>query len=203
MTTRLRSSSPRLWGWPVRGVRVLPDDREFPTPVGMARTAHPHCRCPSRVPHACGDGPGTPFAEYWPEPSSPRLWGWPVRPYAPAPRHLEFPTPVGMARAAGRRGLGPAGVPHACGDGPAIDAGIDPFSGSSPRLWGWPASGPLAGVAGSEFPTPVGMARTSRSTPRCPCGVPHACGDGPVWFMSSRHCFRSSPRLWGWPAGAR
>ncbi len=96
-----------------------------------------------------------------------------------------------------------AGVPHACGDGPG-------------------SAGKRCSVRG-EFPTPVGMARRTRVSWRGNSGVPHACGDGPpndplrfaglgvphacgdgprsVANRSTR--LRSSPRLWGWPAGGR
>ena len=72
---------------------------------------------------------------------------------------MEFPTPVGMARHLRIRRVEPWRVPHACGDGPALErAGITPEQ-SSPRLWGWPVQRVFFLGGHGEFPTPVGMAR--------------------------------------------
>ena len=70
---------------------------------------------------------------------------------------------------------------------------------SSPRLWGWPEC-PHGVIGGSlEFPTPVGMARSSSSGVGFRAGVPHACGDGPNALKLKELAAVSSPRLWGWP----
>ena len=175
-------SSPRLWGWPgsERGRRTRRG--EFPTPVGMARRCASSRVSPSRVPHACGDGPHVPTGDGVHAGSSPRLWGWPDWRVAAQRRGFEFPTPVGMARRSGRGGHPCVRVPHACGDGPPRSGSARRTVASSPRLWGWPVGQNVTPGRMLEFPTPVGMARrqprfTSRGT----------------W---------SSPRLWGWPARA-
>jgi len=91
-------SSPRLWGWPANYQPQQFIQTEFPTPVGMARRTSPRAYTSRRVPHACGDGPILDWRAQVAAMSSPRLWGWPVPQAVPAPRFLEFPTPVGMAR---------------------------------------------------------------------------------------------------------
>ncbi len=51
-----------------------------------------------------------------------------------------------------------------------------------------------------EFPTPVGMARSLPAPGALRVGVSHACGDGPQFDYMPLLAWRSSPRLWGWPA---
>ena len=131
--------------------------------------------------------------------SSPRLWGWPDVGPVVLGVQVEFPTPVGMARDAGRGAGNRPRVPHACGDGPAAHRGGPGRIGSSPRLWGWPGGCPNFGRHGREFPTPVGMARSVDRYYIYTGGVPHACGDGPVFTDVGAGQAGSSPRLWGWP----
>ncbi len=47
-----------------------------------------------------------------------------------------FPTPVGMNRGGERFELAAIGVPHARGDEPAIEKGIECEGECSPRPWG-------------------------------------------------------------------
>ena len=194
-----QSSSPRLWGWPEEREAVTEGRGEFPTPVGMARAVGVKNHGIRRVPHACGDGPCLPNISDAVHPSSPRLWGWPVRHARGHEDPPEFPTPVGMART-GRTPTPPAcGVPHACGDGPAQYNAPAGAAKSSPRLWGWPALQPGHARRAGEFPTPVGMARPVTCRATNGKRVPHACGDGPSWLFDSICLMTSSPRLWGWP----
>ena len=93
-------SSPRLWGWPAQGGRGDDLVGEFPTPVGMARDGRREQGDCRRVPHACGDGPQLSCYGFVTPRSSPRLWGWPATLPNPVTVGAEFPTPVGMARAA-------------------------------------------------------------------------------------------------------
>ena len=65
----------------------------------MARTIATRCAPSLRVPHACGDGPLPKQSVRGDVKSSPRLWGWPVIPFSAMFDMVEFPTPVGMARA--------------------------------------------------------------------------------------------------------
>ncbi len=167
--------------------------------MGMARRVRAGGGGRVRVPHACGDGPRRPTSIVFLRGSSPRLWGWPAVLLIFRRLVGEFPTPVGMARRSRPPSRTPPGVPHACGDGPP---GIGPEVGqdrSSPRLWGWPAGWSGREPPGTEFPTPVGMARRARRGGRLPCRVPHACGDGPYADLGAVWDAASSPRLWGWP----
>ena len=196
-------SSPRLWGWPAFMHSPSWPFCEFPTPVGMARSARTTCDRSRRVPHACGDGPVVSWQSYLGAVSSPRLWGWPGRARRGMSSPPEFPTPVGMARARGGARWRGSGVPHACGDGPPGSVLPDLAAQSSPRLWGWPGSQQPGRQRRHEFPTPVGMARQVWRGGKWSAGVPHACGDGPGLSEDAARGAESSPRLWGWPAGVR
>ena len=193
------ASSPRLWGWPAVPVPRPGPQQEFPTPVGMARASKLSDYLTRRVPHACGDGPADVMLHCGISESSPRLWGWPGQSRAPPRPDVEFPTPVGMARAVIQTLKLRLGVPHACGDGPGAARGFGYGAASSPRLWGWPALLIPGTPRGAEFPTPVGMARRGARRAGAGRGVPHACGDGPWRAAAVRSRGKSSPRLWGWP----
>ena len=152
------------------------------------------------VPHACGDGPQSQDGLTGSTTSSPRLWGWSVLRGGAAAPGAEFPTPVGMVRAAPAIRLAPTRVPtpvgmvrghspqrapngrvpHACGDGPRAFPSAGTERPSSPRLWGWSDHGNRTGGHRMEFPTPVGMVRCSVTRRICGERVPHACGDGPT-----------------------
>ncbi len=153
------ASSPRLWGWPGGAAVLTVFPLEFPTPVGMARTAGTCASGRRRVPHACGDGPMNREEIFSVIGSSTRLWGWPGEYWSARELMTEFPTPVGMARGMSKEYCHGERVPHACGDGPGHAAERHECARSSPRLWGWPVRSSLVASANSEFPTPVGMAR--------------------------------------------
>ena len=112
----------------------------------------------------------------------------------------------------------PCRVPHGCGDGPPASTVFAHLMLRSPRVWGWticsrarrtaPLRSPRVwGWTGAglhhvlrqiAFPTGVGMdrARTPGSPPSG--GVPHGCGDGPLWEPSKLQDPSRSPRVWGW-----
>ena len=110
---------------------------------------------------------------------SPRAWGWPVLGPLLGKGVDVFPTHVGMSRSGTLRGPWgqcsphPRGddpyifhavdpniaFPHACGDGPMIDARAQAFQLISPHAWGWPVVAERHAAGEQDVPTRVGMAR--------------------------------------------
>ena len=176
---RLRRTSPHPWGWPAPFRPPPPRFLDFPTPVGMARPLKTHCLPVAGLPHTRGDGPrlfGLRRRAFW---TSPHPWGWPEAALSGEAKPEDFPTPVGMARAASSVSMSILGLPHTRGDGPAVKNALLASCGTSPHPWGWPGLHPGHAGARQDFPTPVGMARPRARAASRPCRLPHTRGDGP------------------------
>ena len=108
-------SSPRLWGCFRGRVPGSPDQRVFPTPVGVF-LADGQCGAgQGGLPHACGGvSPWTSLSRSS-SLSSPRLWGCFHTPLIVDLGHGVFPTPVGVFLVIRVVLIGAGGLPHACG----------------------------------------------------------------------------------------
>ncbi|MFM2197740.1 MAG: hypothetical protein RLZZ505_1172 [Verrucomicrobiota bacterium] len=151
--------SPHPWGWPGVATCLLPDPRDFPTPVGMARERCPPGCASYRFPHTRGDGPLVACGRSTRTRISPHPWGWPEITHNPSERQIDFPTPVGMARPPPGDHRTFEGFPHTRGDGPWFIEHGSESSEISPHPWGWPDARGRCETGVWDFPTPVGMAR--------------------------------------------
>ena len=110
-------------------------------------------------PHPRGDGPFGRHDQRELAAISPPTWGWPGHPSDFDVIVVDFPTHVGMARAANLLERQSVGFPHPRGDGPNRQRAVPSDGLISPPTWGWPD--PAATVLNDilDFPTHVGMAR--------------------------------------------
>jgi len=108
-----------------------------------------------------------------------------------------IPTPVGNTTQKTLTKCVSTVHPHACGEHLSQRITQYPWIGSSPRLWGTPASQRKIVPPYRFIPTPVG--NTKKSTERRFVGSvhPHACGEHVPIFSLGRIAGGSSPRLWG------
>ncbi len=173
--------APRTWGWTVGRRRRPPRRPASPTHVGMDRGRQDLRRLRGREPHARGDGPLLPAHVAAQRERASRTWGWTVGPPGQAPQHRASPTHVGMDRQARLPPSGPAGEPHARGDGPVLETPTTRPAQRAPRTWGWTGNPPHVCAPSTASPTHVGM---DRRTPR-----------------GRRQEHPRSPRTWGWTAG--
>ena len=104
-----------------------------------------------------------------------------------------------MARGGDIEPINPLGFPHPRGDGPKRDAGLAGFRLISPPAWGWPVAITRKQDTPHDFPTRVGMARSSGRSPRRPVRFPHPRGDGPTPSSVAPKTSTISPPAWGWP----
>ena len=111
----------------------------------------------------------------------------------------DFPTRVGMARSLRIITTRTSGFPHPRGDGPPVKNRPRLRLAISPPAWGWPGENEYVQSAGVDFPTRVGMARSSSRAFLRPERFPHPRGDGPQSRNSRCLCGRISPPAWGWP----
>ena len=190
-------------GWPATSVDDKNYTEVFPAHAGMARVHGLQFHLAIRVPRACGDGPGAapaPTTAGW---CSPRMRGWPA---GSSPGNWEprvFPAHAGMARHHREWARCIRGVPRACGDGPSQLPERCSLGLCSPRMRGWPAVQAGDMIPSQVFPAHAGMARFIVICAHANACVPRACGDGPpptTWTMGKWWC---SPRMRGWPGGAR
>ncbi len=112
-----------------------------------------------RFPHPRGDGPGEGSGPKGGGGISPPAWGWPVRAVVVLVKRIDFPTRVGMARAAAARLRSRRGFPHPRGDGPLGREYVAGRFQISPPAWGWPVAEVEVLPPAKDFPTRVGMAR--------------------------------------------
>src|SRR5690606_10824438 len=190
--------SPRTWGWSGLGrlrSRLL---LVLPTHVGMVRPPPEAPWRPPRAPHARGDGP-TGEVEMGPvAPCSPRTWGWSAGGCAAVRAGPVLPTHVGMVRPPTPSVWAQPCAPHARGDGPHAERGLDDSAPCSPRTWGWSDRYGLPNGLFRVLPTHVGMVRTPRETRGPRICAPHARGDGPPSAAPPDGGVACSPRTWGW-----
>ncbi len=192
--------SPPAWGWPAEVLDHSRPCRDFPTRVGMARRRQALQSPRHRFPHPRGDGP----LPHWGTAPlfgiSPPAWGWPAAALGDCTVVWDFPTRVGMAREDTlERDVTPR-FPHPRGDGPACRSHSSALTMISPPAWGWPADGQSLRLGGGDFPTRVGMARSSISAASLSARFPHPRGDGPAKCPEEVEEFAISPPAWGWPA---
>ena len=148
-------------------------------------------------PHACGEHNNEMREPTRPPGSSPRLWGTQHAGDPATGRERFIPTPVGNT--CGFRGGAGVGTvhPHACGEHQPRGCHSGALNGSSPRLWGTPATRVPFRRVERFIPTPVGNTATI-SGRAFPAPVhPHACGEHTHGYESARTKVGSSPRLWG------
>ena len=166
-----------MWGTLTSSLPKWGKSRFIPTHVGNTASTVSWSSVGSVHPHACGEH--LIFASYnhYITGSSPRMWGTHE---GEVPEHLQdrfIPTHVGNTV----RGIRAECIwtvhPHACGEHAAIAACTCSGHGSSPRMWGTPASGSPEVDRPRFIPTHVGNTRTGRgSSTRCAVH-PHACGE--------------------------
>ncbi len=152
---------------------------DFPTRVGMARQTMKPKRSAKRFPHPRGDGPHSPSSRAETRQISPPAWGWPVKLARPFVKTYDFPTRVGMARMLYAAVGSSMGFPHPRGDGPRRRKRTGTDLWISPPAWGWPESAEMLVEYHEDFPTRVGMARSSGVETLTNTGI--------------------SPPAWGWP----
>ncbi len=171
--------SPHAWGWPESEDTMISKLMDFPTRVGMARKPSSENQKRNGFPHTRGDGPLRAMRGIFVRLISPHAWGWPAHANAAFTLEADFPTRVGMARAAEVPPPTNEGFPHTRGDGP-MSAFIAKSSVSiSPHAWGWPERLREQIHCKHDFPTRVGMARGGPAPPAASPRFPHTRGDGP------------------------
>ena len=89
--------------------------------------------------------------------------------------------------------------PHPRGDGPPTCRRCLRDWKISPPAWGWPGGELPPNASELDFPTRVGMARTSTPPGRRAHRFPHPRGDGPKRRSKSPSTSSISPPAWGWP----
>ena len=190
--------SPRMRGWTGCRRAAKLNDGVFPAHAGMDRRIAVHRWSKPRVPRACGDGPLTRASALELATCSPRMRGWTGYRANGDQSDAVFPAHAGMDRRGSCWRMRMTGVPRACGDGPYSAAASTDKTKCSPRMRGWTAVGRRAKPAREVFPAHAGMDRLLGSQTGARCGVPRACGDGPVTFQGSRYISKCSPRMRGW-----
>ena len=91
-----------------------------------------------------------------------------------------------------------SGLPRACGDGPDHRRHGAVRRVASPRMRGWTRTPRFFGQAHTGFPAHAGMDPSCRRSFCRRCGLPRACGDGPVWTYTLATEDTASPRMRGW-----
>src|SRR5581483_4483231 len=94
------------------------------------------------------------------------------------------------------------GRPHARGGGPVQISSSESSKGSSPRAWGWTVGQDHLPVPLEVVPTRVGVDRVDGMAGLILVRRPHARGGGPAGSATDSPTGASSPRAWGWTAGA-
>ena len=132
--------SPPAWGWPALADRDEKLGIDFPTRVGMARSARRGSTSGTRFPHPRGDGPNGGVECHDFMGISPPAWGWPAKTQSLSNFYEDFPTRVGMARRGLRPKTNSSRFPHPRGDGPCNFEPVGSPRGISPPAWGWPGT---------------------------------------------------------------
>ena len=169
-------SSPRVWGCFLSVLARKPDNRVFPTRVGVfLGIKADKAFCPG-LPHACG-GVSSPLLtarRIWP--SSPRVWGCFYRIALLAASFVVFPTRVGVFLKFPHFASRNSGLPHACGGVSGGTIGQTWSSKSSPRVWGCFRARHDGVLRGNVFPTRVGVFPSAGTASSHTSSLPHACG---------------------------
>ena len=186
-----------MWGTPLIPVIVSVLGRFIPTGVGNTQGHTISYTCRSVHPHGCGEHQGFPRRHCQFAGSSPRVWGT----QTDRPKHTAsgrfIPTGVGNTA---RLGIGTrmdAVHPHGCGEHVPLAPIPPPVHGSSPRVWGTPASRPSV-ISTIRF-IPTGVGNTPPPPPAFlpPPVHPHGCGEHGLWCYTAVFRGGSSPRVWG------
>ena len=151
--------------------------RFIPTAVGNALNGvvrHPRWTV---HPHGCGERPVSCHIHLIPAGSSPRLWGTQHPPHFGLFCLRFIPTAVGNALQTTRINPRIPVHPHGCGERfePCIKHGLT--LGSSPRLWGTPASLASTYACRRFIPTAVGNASSAQDRAGHATVHPHGCGE--------------------------
>ncbi len=169
-------SSPRVWGCFSTIQTVLVLGVVFPTRVGVFPTSTIIAVHAESLPHACGGV----SAEYYPNiagaASSPRVWGCFQYIVANSEFREVFPTRVGVFLWRKHKDSQKGCLPHACGGVSDMTDVVQYFAESSPRVWGCFRAKAFAVIAGTVFPTRVGVFPHGHRYRLCKGGLPHACG---------------------------
>ena len=87
--------------------------------------------------------------------------------------------------------------PHACGDKVIFAISVNPFTGSSPCVWGQVLNKILTELRNGIIPMRVGTSCNLLDISARRRDHPHACGDKQSNYLSSCPCLGSSPCVWG------
>ena len=87
--------------------------------------------------------------------------------------------------------------PHGCGERETSSNGTLSVSGSSPRMWGTPATIHYRIQDDRFIPTDVGNAPPASYPRTLPPVHPHGCGERSGFLHCQRFILGSSPRMWG------
>ncbi len=190
-------SSPRTWGTPMAGHRLLERGRFIPTHVGNASAKATRPTCLAVHPHARGERDRAHRAATRGQGSSPRPWGTPGAGGTRIAGRRFIPTPVGNAAQARRCASRGAVHPHARGERNSFFIDFSEQDGSSPRPWGTHAPLFRQQRDGRFIPTPVGNAVSLIFFAASWAVHPHARGERVM--RDDRDYWRtgSSPRPWG------
>ncbi len=186
-----------MWGTRIIDAEQANAARFIPTHVGNSR--HLRGQLPDQPvhPHACGELSAGVIPDYPIYGSSPRMWGTLPRSFHGHARKRFIPTHVGNSRYSISIWFPIAVHPHACGELENVHAGMNYYTGSSPRMWGTPRNQYCFSEDSRFIPTHVGNSGRGRQ-PLAGLPVhPHACGELKQNTMFCPRDTGSSPRMWG------
>ena len=148
-------------------------------------------------PHACGDKLYHRIFDLSRGGSSPRVWGqaeFRLRAFCSS---RIIPTRVGTSDEELMNELKKRDHPHAYGDKGTRRLNRSQSPGSSPRVWGQVAVFVYTQKYKGIIPTRVGTSIARLITAHVSPDHPHACGDKPLYTITTRQIVGSSPRVWG------
>ena len=190
-------SSPRVWGqglYHVLDVFRLPI---IPTRVGTRPVGSRFSIVFRDHPHACGDKLYHRIFDLSRGGSSPRVWGqaeFRLRAFCSS---RIIPTRVGTSDEELMNELKKRDHPHAYGDKGTRRLNRSQSPGSSPRVWGQVAVFVYTQKYKGIIPTRVGTRLLDLLHELFFRDHPHACGDKPLYTITTRQIVGSSPRVWG------
>ncbi len=190
--------SPRMRGWSRQRQEREPLPFVFPAHAGVVPPGNQRLKESQCVPRACGGGPSGVDPTEVARRCSPRMRGWSPNPYANNPSEYVFPAHAGVVPLSGVREGMWAGVPRACGGGPAMASWRQPRYRCSPRMRGWSLPPRSHCLPLAVFPAHAGVVPPHPDTRRKDRGVPRACGGGPSNAAGRCSGTQCSPRMRGW-----